>query len=393
MAQERLRVLLCQPNFAGGGQERIALDLAKGLASRGMEVTLFVHENQGPLVGDLPGFKLIAYSNTAYRRARLPGLFLATVRLARKADVVIAAAEGRAGALALVASWLARRPVIGWIHNDWTQFARHVSWRTRNVLKLYRLAAYVVAVSDGVLDGIRAIAGLPAESCETIYNGIDVEVIAARSREPLPEGHRHWFEGPVLVAVGRLDPQKGFDVLLRALRRLGELGHRPKLVLLGIGPQSEEREMLARELDISEQVHFAGFQSNPHAYMAKSSLVVVPSRFEGFGLVIAEALAAGAPVIATDCRSGPREILKDGEFGRLVPVEDFDALAVKIAELLEDPVTRESLSKLGRERGKAFDQRHFIDAWERVVRQVADRSKTPGAHGGSTSTSAPSSGP
>lgn len=391
MGQEPLRVLVCQSNFEGGGQERIALELAKGLASRGIEITLFVHENRGPFNVKFSNFKLIAHSGAAYHRARLPGLFLATMRLVRNADVVIAAAEGRAGALALMASWLTRRPVIGWIHIDWREFARYVSWRTRYALRMYRLAEYVVAVSDGAFDGIRAIAGLSAESGETIYNGIDVEGIVTMSAVALPEEHRHWFDGPVIVAVGRLHPQKGFDVLLRALLRLGDLGHRPQLVLLGSGPQRNDLEMLAREFGIWEQVHFAGFQSNPYAYMARSSLVVVPSRFEGFGLVIAEALAAGAPLIATDCRSGPREILKDGHYGRLVPVEDSNILAREIAGLLEDPATRETFLKLGRERGKAFDQRHFMDSWERVVRDVADRSQTTRARRSSTSTSAASS--
>lgn len=118
-------------------------------------------------------------------------------------------------------------------------------------------------------------------------------------------------------------------------------------------------------------MHFAGYKENPHPYMVRASLFVTPSRFEGFGLVLAEALAVGAPTIAADCKSGPREILVDGRYGRLVPVEDAAALAEEIGDLWGDSMKRDMLASRARERAVAFDQQNFIDSWERLVRQTA----------------------
>jgi glycosyltransferase involved in cell wall biosynthesis len=103
---------------------------------------------------------------------------------------------------------LVRRPVVEWIHNDWREFSRFVSWPTRYALQMYRLANYIVAVSSGAHDGIKAIAGVPEAGVETIYNGIDLTQVRALPQADLPEGQKSWFEGPTIVAVGRLGHQK-----------------------------------------------------------------------------------------------------------------------------------------------------------------------------------------
>jgi glycosyltransferase involved in cell wall biosynthesis len=148
-----------------------------------------------------------------------------------------------------------------------------------------------------------------------------------------------WFEQnrlPVILAVGRLTKAKDYPTLFRAFSLVRQV--RPaKLLILGEGEERSNLERLAIELGIQNDVSMPGFVDNPFAFMAKASVFVLSSAWEGFGNVLVEALACGCPVVATDCRSGPREILDNGRYGRLVPVGDHEALAKAILETLDNP--------------------------------------------------------
>jgi len=159
---------------------------------------------------------------------------------------------------------------------------------------------------------------------------------------PLPGG-----DCPLLVTSGRLNPEKGFDVVLRALAQLDGGPRAPHLIVQGAGPQLQELQALARDLDLSGRVTFAGFVENPYAILKKAALVVQASRREGFGNVLIEAMAAGVPVVATDCPVGPRVILKGGQAGILVLPDDPKALAAAIRQVLGDPVLSARLRASG----------------------------------------------
>jgi glycosyltransferase involved in cell wall biosynthesis len=139
--------------------------------------------------------------------------------------------------------------------------------------------------------------------------------------------------------VGRLTWEKDFETYLRALARVRE--HRPvRGIILGEGPQRPALQELSRTLGLDEDVRMPGFVTNPTAFMAHAAVFVMSSRTEGLPTVLIEALAAGAPVVSTDCPSGPREVLRDGEFGTLVPVGDAEALASAILARLGEPRRR-----------------------------------------------------
>jgi len=128
------------------------------------------------------------------------------------------------------------------------------------------------------------------------------------------------------LAVGRLTKQKDFPTLIKAFAKV--LENRPtRLLILGEGPDRAALEALVRQLGLEDAVAMPGFVENPYAYMSRSALYVLSSRWEGLPTVLIEALYCGAPVIATDCPSGPREILANGQHGQLVPVGDVTALA------------------------------------------------------------------
>jgi glycosyltransferase involved in cell wall biosynthesis len=204
--------------------------------------------------------------------------------------------------------------------------------------RFFPSADYIVGVSAGVADDLREQIGLPSERVRVVFNPIITPDIAVEAAEPV--GHP-WFSdgGPVLVAAGRLRPQKDFPTLLRAVALVRD--RRPvRLVLLGEGPDRAELEALVDRLGLGGIVDLPGNTDNPYAYFAKCTAYVLSSRWEGLPTVLIEALACGSPIVSTDCPSGPREILDGGSYGVLVPVGDVEALAAAIERALAGDVGR-----------------------------------------------------
>jgi glycosyltransferase involved in cell wall biosynthesis len=208
-----------------------------------------------------------------------------------------------------------------------------ILWMMRH---LYPQANKIIAVSKGVADDLINLLNLSNEKIETIYNPVVTPDLFVKARQPISHP---WFEQnrlPVILAVGRLRKAKDYPTLFRAFSLVRQI--RPaKLLILGEGEERSNLERLAIELGIQNDVSMPGFVDNPFAFMAKASVFVLSSAWEGFGNVLVEALACGCPVVATDCRSGPREILDNGRYGRLVPVGDHEALAKAILETLDNP--------------------------------------------------------
>jgi glycosyltransferase involved in cell wall biosynthesis len=204
----------------------------------------------------------------------------------------------------------------------------------RLAIKLYRSADVLTAISRGVAaDATRHVGGR-SPTCAVVPNPLDLPAIARLRAQPSPEVTVP-SSAPWILAAGRLTEQKDFSTLLRAFSLVRT--HRPevRLVILGDGPQRPHLERLTIELGLGDAVQFPGFVRNPFGAMARARVFVLSSRYEGFGNVVAEALACGAEVVSTDCPFGPREILAEGRFGWLVPVGDPPAMARAILEALQ----------------------------------------------------------
>ena len=209
-------------------------------------------------------------------------------------------------------------------------------------LKYYRDCDWLVANTRDIADYLVA-AGVPADR---IHHQINFVPDGADG--PQYDGPRH--DGPVIAALGRLHPNKAFDILIRALAKLPQ----GQLWLAGEGPEREMLGALAGELGISERVHFIGWQDDPQAVIRGADLLVCPSRHEPFGNVIAEGLACAKPVIST-ASNGGRELIEDGANGILVPVDDVDAMADALKLITGDA----ALSKRLADGGRAHWQRHL----------------------------------
>lgn len=213
-------------------------------------------------------------------------------------------------------------------------------WRWRYlpplIARLYPRADAVVAVSRGVGADLTALAGLPPQAVTTIYNPVVGPELVQAARAPLDHS---WFAPdapPVLLGVGRLSAAKDFSTLIRAFARVRQ-DREARLIILGEGRERVVLERLVRELQLSDAVALPGFVDNPAAYMARARVFVLSSAYEGFAIVVAEALACGCPVVSTDCAHGPAEILDGGRYGALVPVGDHEALARAVLRTLDDP--------------------------------------------------------
>jgi glycosyltransferase involved in cell wall biosynthesis len=190
---------------------------------------------------------------------------------------------------------------------------------------LYPLADSIVAVSNGVADHMCSVSGLARSRVQTIYNPIDFKSLAAMAKERLNEP---WFapgEPPVILAIGRLEVQKNFPNLLYAFAEIRRK-QPARLLILGEGSERTRLTSLVAQLGLEQHVSLPGFVANPAAYMARSAVFAMSSSWEGMPVALIEALALGIPIVSTNCPSGPAEVLNDGIYGDLVPMNDSAAL-------------------------------------------------------------------
>jgi glycosyltransferase involved in cell wall biosynthesis len=350
MAHDSPDIALYLPDLATGGAEMAMLRIAEGLAADGRSVDLVLATAEGGLVGQVPhGVRLVDL------RARRPVLLTKTAALARylrreRPRGLIAALD--VVATATVARRIARTPtrvILSVQTNLSQQFLDRPDRGIRRglVRALYPRTPVLVAASKGVADDVARMAGLDARRIHVIPNPVVTADLDRRAAAPVDHPFFAPGQPPVIIGVGRLVRQKDFATLVEAfalLRRRIEA----RLVILGGGdPREPETETELRALiertGLAADVALPGWVSDAQAWMARADVFALSSIYEGFGNVVAEALAVGTPVVATDCESGPAEILEGGRHGRLVPLRDPQALADGIEATLASPPDDEAL--------------------------------------------------
>ena len=301
-------------------------------------------------------------------RTRAPQVFARLWHVLRRADILVGGLEMTPTFLAVVLGKLTGKSPIGFVRNSLPELLKGLPSRyTTLTQRLYPGLARVVAISSGIQKSVEELIPALKGRVRTVYIPLELDKVKQRALAKLPETAP---KEPYLVAVGRLEPQKGFDLLLRAYADLRAHGVSKPLVIVGEGKDKKMLRELAQTLGVSEHVVFAGFQTNPYPWLAGAEVFVSSSRFEGFCRVIAEALAVGTPVVATDCPSGPAEVLENGEAGVLVPNEDISALADGIYQLLHDRALRDKLRAYGPVRAEAFSPAATVRAFEDVLSEL-----------------------
>ncbi len=318
------------------------LNIAQGLAKQNdIQVDLLLVKAEGPYMDQVGDDIRIVDLNCSRIVKSLPAVikYLKT----EKPDSVLSALD-TTNLIMIWAKLLAgssARVVVS-VHCNFSSALKGAKHARSKVLpylvgRYYKKADAIVAVSNGVAADLEVSTGIDRNTVEVLVNPV---ITAEVDNKKLETPTHRWFGGAnaptVILGIGRLTYQKNFHLLLNAFSQVLKKTD-AKLLILGSGDQEAELKELSNKLEITEHVDFAGFVANPYAYLSNARLFVLSSRYEGLPTVLIEALHCGAEVISTDCPSGPHEILKGGELGTLVPVEDSAALELAIINVLSRP--------------------------------------------------------
>ncbi|MDV3347908.1 glycosyltransferase [Leptolyngbyaceae cyanobacterium CCMR0082] len=359
------------PNLDGGGAERVMLHLAEGFAERGFAVDLVVAKAEGAYLSNIPDnirlinleakspvllFKTLALKQ--YLKQEQPAFLISTLDIFSSATWAKLLAGVNTRVVMCVQTNLSQQ-----FQDRHAMLMQKIKWAV--VKRFYPWADAIVTASEGVARDLEQHTQISMQQMTVIHNPVVTSDFTQKAQETIAHP---WFEEgqpPVLLGVGRIVKQKSFATLVQAFA-LVRKQHPARLMILGdVDPREPEvkpeLDALIEKFGLQDDVLFLGFVENPYAYMARANVFVLSSIYEGFGNVVAEAIAAGTPVVSTDCESGPAEILNKGQYGALVPVGNYEAMANAIVSTLKDPMDTTVL--------KARSQAFTIDC---IVRQYLD---------------------
>jgi GalNAc-alpha-(1->4)-GalNAc-alpha-(1->3)-diNAcBac-PP-undecaprenol alpha-1,4-N-acetyl-D-galactosaminyltransferase len=360
-----MRLTLVISTLGRGGAERVMSVLASAWAREGKEVTLVKFDTETPSYPVDSSVKIRSLGLTSNSRNLVEGLIrnIHRVSVLRQAiresqpDVVVSFMDCM-NILTLLATRRLRKPIIISERTDPARYKIGAIWSCLRKL-LYPLADALVCPTGASVvkfQSMTKVWGIAIANPVTVSPSLDGSRLrvsgASRSNR--------------LVAVGRLVRQKGFDLLLEAFARIAQCHPEWAITILGQGPLRNELEAQADALGLAGRVYFAGEVPDPYSMFRDADLFVSASRFEGFGMALAEAMACGLPVISFDCPEGPGTIIRDGVDGILVPPENVAALAAAMDRLMSDPKERQRLSARAPEVLERFSTDKALLLWQTV---------------------------
>lgn len=359
-------IAMILPELGGGGAERVLLLLARSFTANGIDVDLLLIKKRGEYLKNTPpDIRIIPLTNNTeegINAFELIDAFFRLIAYLKKTDIdAFLSTLSRTNLFAICAWKLSANRCRMLIREANTLLNIHSRMVRMIMSRLYPRADRIIAISEGVATDMQHI-GIPEKNITVIYNPVDIDSVRKLS---LASPEHPWLvnkELPVVVAIGRLAPQKDFDTLVTAFHNAVKQKDM-RLLILGSGPLLKPLKQKIAELDLDRAIDLVGFQDNPFAFLRCADLLVLSSRWEGFGMVLIEALACGVNIVSTDCHSGPSEILDGGRYGRLVPVGDTDALADAIIDALNNPLDREILL----ERAAFFSKEKIVHQYAQVI--------------------------
>lgn len=328
------------PGRNRGGVSMSSMRLANALAEQGVLVDFIVgHSGYTPewAVSFSPNVRFVVL-----RRLSRLAITVSLIRyIVRRRPRVLLAMDQRASLLAARVTRLPLMKLRLWISprnnynlqmQGWPEYKR--LRRTRELQRVHRASEGVIAISHGLAADYMRATKVESDKVHIVYNPVVTTELYELAKKPtkLP-----WKDkAPIIISVGRLTIEKDHQSLLYAFAELRKIKS-VRLLIIGEGPCRQELEKKARHLRLEKDVAFLGWVDNPYAYMARAQVFAHSPQWEAFGNVLAEALALGLPVVATDCPGAPREILGNGRYGELVPVGDMQALVQALGSLLKKP--------------------------------------------------------
>lgn len=366
------KILFILTNLAGGGAEKVLVDIFRHTDFERFKVDLLLVVNEGIYLSSLPAqirvmslyekrgirYKL-DFLFTRYLRIDIFQCSLVKKKIGEDYDVIVSFMEGIPLKFHKYLMERAKKN-ISWVHLDLLK--HHYTekyFRKNEELWLYQAMDQVFFVSNEARQSFSSLFG-SFGSFITIYNPIDREMIEIRAKEKNVEKKNF-----TICSVGRLTYQKRYDRLLILANRLKKSGLKIDFWLLGIGPLEENLKHLVRQLGIEDCINFLGFQSNPYPYIKAADMFLSTSMTEGYPLVICEALCLDKPIVATNV-TGPREILGDSEYGLLAEESD-EAIFSAVQRMIDDEDLRKHYATKASERKQLFDIQSTVDNIYRLI--------------------------
>jgi glycosyltransferase involved in cell wall biosynthesis len=367
-AVDNFKIAFFLPSLVAGGAERVTVNLVCTFVERGYPVQLLLAQAKGEFLADLPAGVPIRDLGQAHVIRALPAL--RHILRAERPDILLSA-QTHANLVALWAAKLARVQTKVIVKETSTMSVNAALSSPKDIVLtrlariFYPAADAIVAPSKGAAEDLARTINIRLDKIKVIYNPTVSQTLLEKAHQ-LPN-HPWMAPGspPLVLAVGRLTAAKDYPTLLRAFARARQQQDL-HLLILGEGKKRSELETLVRALGLEHDVQMPGFVPNPYAYMARASVFVLSSAVEGFPNVIAEALACGTPVVSTDCKSGPAEILDYGRYGALVPVGDDAKLSREILKVINSQPDKSIL----RRRGEIYSVERAAEAYLALFRSL-----------------------
>jgi glycosyltransferase involved in cell wall biosynthesis len=371
---EKIKVLFILTALHQDGAVLSTLTTIRHLDRRFFQPSLFVLKQSESEIGTSWSILIkdlnVIYGQHPGEKMYLPAVIILKrlYRYAHHHDIIIGGLEMAPTFLAVLVGKLLRKPSAGFIRNSLPELLNGLPSYYRTLTRtIYPYLTRAIAISDGIKRATGKLIPRLKGRISTVYIPIDLERIRKLGQLPLPsEVH----EGPYVLGVGRLMPQKGFDILLNAYARARARGLRHRLVIVGEGRERINLEKLVKSLGLEGTVALVGFQQNPYSWMKNADMFISSSRFEGFCRVLAEAQALGTPVVSTNCPDGPAEVLQNGSSGILVENESPEALADGIMSLISSQEKMKEFSGKGLERVEEFTLRRTIGNLENILNDI-----------------------
>lgn len=335
-------ITLFLPNLTGGGAEHVAVRLANALASSNLAVDLVLVQSKGPYLESIDDRVNVVDLKCGDRFSTLKSFPKLIKYLYKNKPSVLFSTLFRANVIVALAvkfslvniRLILRHPNMLYPVND-DSCSFYTNLIKRLAIRAAQQASAVVLTSQMMRDELVSLASFKPERLHVIPNPVPIDNILEMANKKLEHFLFENNSAPVILAVGRLSSQKGFTTLIKAFAEVVKKTS-ARLLILGEGEQRTELENLAKQLNVDDKIIMPGFVENPFSFMKHTAVFVLPSKWEGFPNVLVEAMACGAPIVATDCPGGSAEILEHGKWGRLVAVDSVAELAEAILKTIDD---------------------------------------------------------
>ena len=354
------RVCFVLPSLAGGGAERVAVQVLSALDERRWDRSMYLFKREGPYLADLPASVRLSSATSESRIGKL--LELRKYIRETRPDLVVSflsyftvLAAARTAAVGARVVFVLGTPMSAFLADA------DYHWKTPSHRTLFALvtragcnmADAIAATSRGVSEDLTRNFGVRAGAIKVVHNPIDFASMQDAVREPLDADDEGAWKHPAIVSAGRLAEAKNYPLLIEAMALLRRRLPAARLFILGQGDQEPRlREQIA-SLGLSDAVRLCGFQRNPWKYIARADVFALTSRYEGFGNVLIEAMACGVPVVVTSS-PGPLEVVHDNVDGLIVPEHAPAAVAQALESVLTDDRRRASMAAAAREASARF---------------------------------------